>query len=202
MRQVRRLVLGLTEQSANSFLKTRTVPQYDPVNYKAKRTSLEGTVVPHSFGRFGNRKRVRIVSVSHAWEAMQHPDPWGFQLRELCDFLLAARTDDAKEHEIWVFVDFCSLYQYKRTPGQQESFRHAMGHMHCLYAHAGISEVVRLERLTPDTDNPSIPSLSKFTTPGLTVTKQGLSKNSCRIPLLTLSAAGVVLKFSGRAPIT
>ncbi|OLP97882.1 hypothetical protein AK812_SmicGene19738 [Symbiodinium microadriaticum] len=152
-----RLVFGLADQSANSFIKTQTVPKYDPVNYRAKRTSLEATVVPNSFGRFGKRKRVRIVSVSHAWEAMQHPDPWGFQLQELCKHLSALRTDDAEEHETWVFVDFLSLYQYKRSPGQQKSFHHAMGHMHCLYAHAGISEVVRLEELTPDTDKPEHP---------------------------------------------
>eukprot|EP00439_Symbiodinium_sp_Y106_P031937 s1693_g3.t2 len=114
---------------------------------------VDTRTVPTLFRMRGKRTRVRIVSVSHSWEAMQHPDPWGFQLRELCERLVPGK----REHETWVFVDFMSLYQYKRTPEQQKSFHHAMANMHCLYAHAALSEVVRLDVLTSPTAKPFFP---------------------------------------------
>ncbi|CAE7800747.1 Ank3 [Symbiodinium sp. CCMP2592] len=114
---------------------------------------LDTRTVPTLFRVRGKRTGVRIVSVSHSWEAMQHPDPWGFQLRELCERLVPGKG----EHEMWVFVDFMSLYQYKRTPEQQKSFHHAMANMHCLYAHAAISEVIRLDVLTSPTSKPFFP---------------------------------------------
>ena len=100
----------------------------------------------HSWFKLRNKKRIRIVSVSHVWESREHPDPWGYQLSQLIEKLTGYDSE-----ETWVFIDYISLYQYKRTATQQESFQHAMRHMHLLYAHDAVQEVVRLEKLTPKT---------------------------------------------------
>ena len=100
----------------------------------------------HSCFKLRNQRRIRIVSVSHVWESREHPDPWGYQLNELIEKLKGYESE-----ETWVFIDYISLYQYKRTATQHESFQHAMRHMHLLYAHDAVQEVVRLENLTPKT---------------------------------------------------
>ena len=88
-----------------------------------------------------------ILSVSHSWEAKQHPDPFGFQAREL----LARRWPD------WVFIDFICLPQYYRTAEEQVFFKRAMANMHVLYAHQYVSEVICLENLTDESAKASPP---------------------------------------------
>ncbi|CAE7875033.1 NLRC3, partial [Symbiodinium necroappetens] len=89
-----------------------------------------------------------LISVSHAWETRQHPDPCGDQLNRLVSGLRI--YDDAYVSEIWVFYDYVSLFQYERqTVAEYESFRRAMRHMHMCYAHE-CNWTVRLEALTPD----------------------------------------------------
>ena len=81
-----------------------------------------------------------IVAVSHVWEAREHPDPHGYQLRKLAK---------VAEVDAWYFIDYVSLYQFKRsTKEQEESFRKAMNNMHVLYAHENTS-TLRIESLTP-----------------------------------------------------
>ena len=84
--------------------------------------------------------RTNIVAVSHVWEAREHPDPHGYQLKKL------AEKVDA---DAWFFVDYVSLYQFKRsTTEQEDSFRKAMQNMHVLYSHENTS-TIRIETLTP-----------------------------------------------------
>ncbi|CAE7865181.1 unnamed protein product [Symbiodinium microadriaticum] len=94
-----------------------------------------------------------IVSVSHCWEAQQHPDPWGFQLKSLVSRLDAEfgtiHNRIGGHYEILLFVDFICLPQYLRTEPEQECFKCAMNSMHLLYAHEALS-VRRLEELTPE----------------------------------------------------
>ena len=69
-----------------------------------------------------------MISLSHVWETMQHPDPLGFQLAKMIS------TPDIDT--TWWFVDFMSLFQFLRvTPEQDECFRMAMQYMHVMYAH-------------------------------------------------------------------
>ncbi|CAK9115079.1 unnamed protein product, partial [Durusdinium trenchii] len=73
---------------------------------------------------------VHFCSVSHSWEAMEHPDPWRDQLRETIN-----RLDHLRSH-VWIFYDYASLYQFPRkTNKQMQSFNRALSHMHLLYAH-------------------------------------------------------------------
>lgn len=73
---------------------------------------------------------VHFCSVSHSWEAMEHPDPWRDQLRETIN-----RLDHLRGH-VWIFYDYASLYQFPRkTNKQMQSFNRALSHMHLLYAH-------------------------------------------------------------------
>lgn len=51
--------------------------------------------------------------------------------------------------EIWVFVDYTSLYQYLRKPEEDRSFKLAMRNMHCMYAHE-CTITFRIEKLTPE----------------------------------------------------
>ena len=82
-----------------------------------------------------------ICSVSHCWEAKQHPDPFGFQASELLTNAVGCG---------WFFIDFICLPQYCRTPQEQVFFRRAMLSMHVLYAHQNVFRVFRLEKLADE----------------------------------------------------
>ncbi|CAL1144602.1 unnamed protein product, partial [Cladocopium goreaui] len=88
---------------------------------------------------------VRFRSISHMWEAMEHPDPWGFQVASIVERYRELPTDSVT----WVFVDFMSLYQYKRSAEEDEFFRKGLKRMHWLYSHE-IVQVDILTELTPD----------------------------------------------------
>ena len=89
-----------------------------------------------------------MISISHAWETREHPDPCGDQLNRMVDRLCL--YDAAYESEIWVFYDYVSLFQFERqTSAEEESFRRSMSHMHVLYAH-NCNWTFRLESLTQD----------------------------------------------------
>ena len=90
-----------------------------------------------------------IFSVSHCWEAKQHPDPFSFQAFEL--------RNKNQDHlgswaliDCWVFIDFICLPQYYRTAEEQVFFKKAMANMHVLYAHKCVFEVIRLENLADE----------------------------------------------------
>ena len=89
-----------------------------------------------------------IVSVSHAWEAREHPDPCGYQLEQVVHHLslfVAAFAAD-----IWLFFDYVSLFQFKREKETEEqSFRRSMRNMHAMYAHES-TMTFRVESLTPE----------------------------------------------------
>ena len=83
------------------------------------------------------------MSVSHVWEAREHPDPYGFQLQKLA-------TSGKLRGQDCLFVDYVSLFQFKRLDEtQEESFRRAMKNMHVLYAHEH-THTLRIESLTPE----------------------------------------------------
>ena len=88
---------------------------------------------------------VRFRSISHMWEAMEHPDPWGFQVRSIVE----RYRELPKDSVTWVFVDFMSLYQYKRSAEEDEFFRKGLKRMHWLYSHE-IVQVDILTELTPE----------------------------------------------------
>ena len=102
-------------------------------------------------------QHVCIASVSHVWESQQHPDPWGSQLSGLIKKIDAvwSHLDGFKkgglEVDIWLFIDFISLPQYRRNNEEQELFQRSMRSMHVLYAHEAIGRVFRLDSLTPET---------------------------------------------------
>lgn len=93
-------------------------------------------------------KAAIIASVSHAWEAREHPDPCGHQLEQVSSHvsLFAA----AFAAEIWLFFDYVSLFQFKREQdAQEQSFRLSMGNMHAMYSHES-TMTFRVESLTPE----------------------------------------------------
>lgn len=49
------------------------------------------------------RRDAMIVSVSHAWETREHPDPCRFQLQNLADCAAAYLSD------LWLFFDYTSF---------------------------------------------------------------------------------------------
>eukprot|EP00434_Breviolum_minutum_P035298 symbB.v1.2.031237.t2/scaffold3603.1/size59761/3 len=92
-------------------------------------------------------KEAIIVSVSHAWEAREHPDPCGYQLEQVVSH--ASLFVAAFAADIWLFFDYVSLFQFKRETGTEEqSFRRSMGNMHAMYAHES-TMTFRVESLTP-----------------------------------------------------
>lgn len=86
---------------------------------------------------------VHFVSISHMWEAREHPDPWGHQLSTMVN-----RCSNRKGIT-WLFIDYMSLYQFERKSTREEDcFRAALRDMHTLYCHE-VVEVEILEDLTP-----------------------------------------------------
>ena len=74
-----------------------------------------------------------FCSISHCWESREHPDPCGHQLE-----LLAKGTSwyaKAYDAPVWLFIDYTSLFQFKRNSNEEVYFRSGMGHMHLLYCH-------------------------------------------------------------------
>ena len=98
------------------------------------------------------QKQIRSVvrSISHSWEAKQHPDPFGFQAGELLTRFLGGIG-------IWVFIGFICLPQHYRTAEEQVFFKRAMANMHVLYAHRSVQRVIRLEKLTDESAKASPP---------------------------------------------
>eukprot|EP00439_Symbiodinium_sp_Y106_P031361 s2862_g3.t1 len=78
-----------------------------------------GAATGLAFRRQG-KSPVRIYSVSHCWEAQQHPDPLGFQCSQLLNWFRCALGFHAaglSSHpdSTWLFIDYICLPQYKRT---------------------------------------------------------------------------------------
>ncbi|CAJ1387592.1 unnamed protein product [Effrenium voratum] len=95
----------------------------------------------------GKLPHVFVLSVSHCWEAREHPDPCGHQLGLVASFTSLHYA--VYECQQWLFFDYLSVYQYERELAEQErSFRKALDNMHALYAHASTS-TLRIEGLTP-----------------------------------------------------
>ena len=88
-----------------------------------------------------------ICSVSHAWETREHPDPCCFQLEQLANRLALYKA--AYYSEMWVFYDYTSLFQFRRTAAEEESYQLAMANVQVLYAHTW-TLTFRIQDLTPD----------------------------------------------------
>ena len=89
-----------------------------------------------------------ICSVSHAWEAMEHPDPCRYQLELLAD--RAAWCEASFKTDVWIFYDYVSLFQYERLFTEEErSFKAAMDNLHVMYSHECTMTFI-IETLTPD----------------------------------------------------
>ena len=101
------------------------------------------------------RLKCYVLSVSHCWEAKQHPDPFAFQAGDLLAKLGAFPSESFSP---WVFIDFICLPQYYRTPQEQVFFKRAMANMHVLYAHRNVREVFRLENLADESAKASPPA--------------------------------------------
>ena len=87
-----------------------------------------------------------IVSVSHAWETREHPDPCRFQLQNLVQCLKL--YDFAYSSDLWIFFDFTSLYQWRRDAKEELNYQRAMRNVQVLYAHRS-TLTFRMECLTP-----------------------------------------------------
>ena len=87
-----------------------------------------------------------LCSISHCWESMQHADPFGDQTRRVAS--ATALYAAAYGAQVWVFMDFLSIYQYEQTPEQRKKFDLAMQNMHLMYSHES-TMTLRLEHLTP-----------------------------------------------------
>ena len=88
---------------------------------------------------------VHFCAVSHMWESMEHPDPWRFQLAQLAEKFSKCIGNGLT----WVFLDYVSLFQFRRTPVEDSWFYKALDRMHLIYSHEAVS-VTLLEDLTPE----------------------------------------------------
>ena len=92
------------------------------------------------------KEEALLCSISHCWESMEHADPLGDQTRRVAS--ATALYAAAYGAQVWVFMDFLSIYQYEQTPDQRKSFELAMQNMHLMYSHES-TMTLRLEHLTP-----------------------------------------------------
>eukprot|EP00438_Fugacium_kawagutii_P021516 Skav212742 [mRNA] locus=scaffold1199:147398:148903:+ [translate_table: standard] len=112
--------------------------------YRSLQVNPQSGHVSIRTGRENRLVTVHFRSLSHMWESREHPDPWRYQLQvvaKCCEPLL-------KKGAVWIFIDFISLYQYKRNGDQGKIFKKAMNLMHILYSHE-IVEVDIIDELTP-----------------------------------------------------
>ncbi|CAE7947625.1 NLRC5, partial [Symbiodinium sp. KB8] len=87
-----------------------------------------------------------IVGLSHAWEALEHPDYAGFQLSLIVGF----RHSDLPGTEMWWhFIDYMSTFQICQTPKQDYSFQVYMQHVHVMFAHDE-TYTLAIDELTPE----------------------------------------------------
>ena len=106
---------------------------------------LTGLVSMHIAERTSALTSVNFCAVSHMWEAMEHPDPWGFQLAQIAE----KYRERVGNGLTWVFLDYVSLFQFPRTPEEDGWFYKALDRMHILYSHEAV-EVTLLTDLTPE----------------------------------------------------
>ena len=102
-----------------------------------------------------SRHILRVLSVSHAWERADHPDPFGRTLVALAAAIRRAQSErvptpvDGQAYhtlpsgELGVFLDWTALTQKDasgaRTPGEQAAFDGALGIMQLWYAHTSLT---------------------------------------------------------------
>merc|ERR1712216_359258 len=86
--------------------------------------------------RLVTRANVLIVAISYCWEAQNHPDPRGEQLKSLSR-VIKLRLDEERLplQDLAIFWDWCSLYQKERTPEQEDIFNRSLGAVNLWYAH-------------------------------------------------------------------
>ena len=132
--------------NSNGWLPRRQEAEDDTCEVTGKKKSA---LVTHQEVRdWGDGRRdAMIVSVSHAWETREHPDPCRFQLQNLVDCV--SLYDAAYSSDLWLFYDYTSLYQWRRDAKEELSYQRAMRNVQVLYAHK-CSVTFRMERLTPD----------------------------------------------------
>eukprot|EP00440_Ansanella_granifera_P002945 gb/GFBE01003214.1/.p1 GENE.gb/GFBE01003214.1/~~gb/GFBE01003214.1/.p1 ORF type:complete len:545 (+),score=74.09 gb/GFBE01003214.1/:1-1635(+) len=101
-----------------------------------------------------------VFVISHCWEAKEHPDPWGYQLKVLCERgggletvyksgRVAIHSHGTLRADAWLFIDYTSIPQFLRTEEDNVFFGRAMENMHLLYSHDA-TMVLRIEELTPE----------------------------------------------------
>ena len=122
-----------TFQDQDGLMKTALVrlQEYKQLDFDGDFLRLEGDIC-------------FVESVSHCWEAKQHPDPFRLQAVELLAQLGVSSLS------VWVFIDFVCLPQYYRTPEEEVFFNRAMANMHVLYAHRNVFNVLRVEKLADE----------------------------------------------------
>lgn len=76
-----------------------------------------------------------LIAVSHCWRTKEHPDPEGATTLWLQTELNRRELDRYDFEEVGLFIDWCSLWQWPRTPAQQASFDRALRNLNTWYAH-------------------------------------------------------------------
>ena len=115
---------------------------------EGNRTETSALVTHQEVRDWGDGRRdAMIVSVSHAWETREHPDPCRFQLQNLVHCLKL--YDAAYSSDLWIFFDYTSLFQWRRDANHELSYQRAMRNVQVLYAHRS-TLTFRMECLTPE----------------------------------------------------
>jgi len=131
-----------------------------------------------------------IISVSHIWASVSHPDPKGFHLRKLCRTLRVLLAEGGPEDQLAIFIDFCCIHQacrdssgapqptnyvwdrdrkeypegaLGRFSSEEQLYTAALSSMATLFSHPK-TRVFMLSKLAPQYEEPSqgfVPSVNQ-----------------------------------------
>ncbi|CAK9050369.1 unnamed protein product [Durusdinium trenchii] len=115
----------------------------------------EAEHIPGALYKPGPDDEFSFIGISHCWEAREHPDPFGYQLKTIVGawhYWQEVDPEVYRDDNTYFFIDYMSLPQFKRSAEEHTCFQCAMRHMHLFYANSGAifcKSVWRLEKLTP-----------------------------------------------------
>ncbi|CAK9050380.1 unnamed protein product [Durusdinium trenchii] len=115
----------------------------------------EAEHIPGALYKPGPDDEFSFIGISHCWEAREHPDPFGYQLKTIVGawhYWQEVDPEVYRDDNTYFFIDYMSLPQFKRSAEEQTCFQCAMRHMHLFYANSSAffcKSVWRLEDLTP-----------------------------------------------------
>jgi len=138
---------GDTQLIKGTWLKT--LADEDGVLPRRQELPAEAAWEPVELQRLVEERRVQIAAVSYCWLTPEHPDPKGSQLKTVAN-VIDQRLEEVTIplDDLAVFIDWCSLYQARRSDEEEDAYKRGFKSVNLWYAHA--QTMVWLLTVVPD----------------------------------------------------